>query len=137
MNPFFWRWWLSIGLTSILVATQEPTSYSIGGVGAPGPVTPAIFSDLDRDGRPDIVTGYLPTKEVWTRRNSGSGAIYEGSLIYALADEPTLAGHGPFDGLHAVPSIVILDREGREVHLHVGAYDQTQLDAALASVGAR
>lgn len=55
----------------------------------------------------------------------------------ALADEPTLAGHGPFDGLHAVPSIVILDREGREVHRHVGAYDQPQLDAALASVGAR
>jgi len=101
-------------LTSILVATQEPTSYSIGGVGAPGPVTPAIFSDLDRDGRPDIVTGYLPTKEVWTRRNSGSGAIYEGSLIYALADEPTFVHAGDLNG-DGYPDVVGLSETGRSL----------------------
>lgn len=55
----------------------------------------------------------------------------------ALADEATIRGHGAFEGLHAVPAIVILDREGREVHRHIGAYDQKQLDAALDAAGAR
>lgn len=55
----------------------------------------------------------------------------------ALADERTVAGHGPFEGLHSVPAIVLLDREGREVHRHIGAYDQKQLEAALDAAGAR
>ncbi len=52
----------------------------------------------------------------------------------ALADERTVAGHGAFEGLRAVPSIVILDREGREVLRHIGPLDVKQLEAALASV---
>jgi len=52
----------------------------------------------------------------------------------ALADERTIAGHGAFEGLRAVPSVVILDREGREVLRHIGPLDVKQLEAALASV---
>ena len=52
----------------------------------------------------------------------------------AIADERTLAGHGPFEGLRAVPSVVILDREGREVLRHVGPLDKKQLEDALMSV---
>ena len=52
----------------------------------------------------------------------------------ALADEGTIAGHGAFEGLRSVPSVVILDREGREVLRHVGPLDVKQLEAALASV---
>lgn len=55
----------------------------------------------------------------------------------AIADEDTVAGHGAFEGLHAVPAVVILDREGREVHRHIGPYDQKQLEAALDAAGAK
>lgn len=52
----------------------------------------------------------------------------------ALADEATIAGEGAFAGLHAVPSIVILDREGREAYRHIGLLEETQLDAAIRAV---
>lgn len=55
----------------------------------------------------------------------------------ALADERTVEGRGPFEGLRHVPSIVILDRDGREVFRHVGAMDEKPLHAELARVGAR
>lgn len=38
----------------------------------------------------------------------------------ALVDAATMAGRGPFPGLHHVPSVVILDAEGRERWRHVG-----------------
>jgi hypothetical protein len=52
----------------------------------------------------------------------------------ALADPATIAGEGPFAGLHHVPSVVILDREGREAWRHVGFVDQAGLEAALKAV---
>jgi hypothetical protein len=55
----------------------------------------------------------------------------------ALADARTLAGHGPFEGLRHVPSIVILDRDGREVYRHLGAMDEKPLRAELERLGAR
>lgn len=48
-----------------------------------------------------------------------------------IADEATIAGRGPFEGLSAVPSVVILDRGGREVYRHVGAIDEKPLHAEL------
>ncbi len=36
------------------------------------------------------------------------------------ADEATTAGNGPFPGLHHVPSVVLLDRRGREVWRKLG-----------------
>lgn len=49
----------------------------------------------------------------------------------ALADAPTIAGEGPFAGLHHVPSVVILDPEGREAFRYVGLITQEALEEAL------
>ena len=38
----------------------------------------------------------------------------------AIADKDTIAGKGPFPGLHHVPSLVLLDRQGREVWRQLG-----------------
>src|SRR5690349_19771168 len=42
----------------------------------------------------------------------------------AIADAETIAGRGPFGALNAVPSVLILDRSGREVYRHVAAIDE-------------
>ena len=55
----------------------------------------------------------------------------------ALADAATIAGEGPFAGLHHVPSVVILDRQGREAFRHVGFIDENSLEAALKQVEKR
>ena len=55
----------------------------------------------------------------------------------ALADEATIAGEGAFAGLHHVPSIVILDRAGREAYRHVGLLEEAPLDAAIRAVERR
>jgi hypothetical protein len=52
----------------------------------------------------------------------------------ALADAATITGEGPFAGLHHVPSVVILDKEGREAWRHVGFVDQARLEAAVKAV---
>jgi len=52
----------------------------------------------------------------------------------ALADAATIAGKGPFAGLHHVPSVVILDRQGREAYRHVGFIDEATLEAAVKMV---
>lgn len=55
----------------------------------------------------------------------------------AIADAATIAGEGPFAGLHHVPSVVILDRRGREAFRHVGLIDQAALEAAVRGVEKR
>lgn len=55
----------------------------------------------------------------------------------ALADEATIAGEGAFAGLHHVPSIVILDREGREVYRHLGLIEEAALEEAIRAVERR
>ena len=55
----------------------------------------------------------------------------------ALADAATIAGHGPFAGLHHVPSVVILDREGRERWRHLGLIQENDMDAAVREVEIR
>lgn len=52
----------------------------------------------------------------------------------ALADAATIAGEGPFAGLHEVPSVVILDQQGREAFRHVGLLDEATLEAAVRAV---
>jgi hypothetical protein len=52
----------------------------------------------------------------------------------ALAGAATIAGRGPFAGLHHVPSVVILDREGREVFRHLGLIGEEALDQAVREV---
>jgi hypothetical protein len=52
----------------------------------------------------------------------------------AIADRATLAGEGPFRGLHHVPSIVILDRQGREAYRRLGLIEGSALEEVLREV---
>jgi hypothetical protein len=52
----------------------------------------------------------------------------------ALADSATIAGQGPFAGLHHVPSVVVLDREGREAWRHVGLAEEEVIEDALRPI---
>lgn len=54
----------------------------------------------------------------------------------AFADAETIAGRGPFAGLNQVPSLVVLDRAGREVARHVGLLDRAGIVALLHEVEA-
>ncbi len=54
----------------------------------------------------------------------------------AIADEATIAGEGPFAGLHHVPSVVVLDRAGREAWRRVGLVNDAVLEAAVRAVEA-
>jgi hypothetical protein len=58
------------------------------------------------------------------------------SYPVALADEATIAGEGPFAGLHHVPSVVVLDRAGHEAWRHVGFVSEGALEAAVRAVEA-
>jgi peroxiredoxin len=49
----------------------------------------------------------------------------------AMADAATIAGKGPFEGINTVPSVVVLDPEGREVWRKVGVGSPEELDKAL------
>ncbi len=54
----------------------------------------------------------------------------------ALADAATIAGQGPFAGLHHVPSVVILDKQGREAWRHVGLVEEHEIHEALRTLEA-
>ncbi len=54
-----------------------------------------------------------------------------------IGDAATIRGEGPLAGLHHVPAIAILDREGRERFRHLGLMDQPALDAAVKRVEAQ
>jgi hypothetical protein len=54
----------------------------------------------------------------------------------AIADRATIAGKGPFQGLHHVPSVVVLDAAGREVWRHVGLVEGDELERAILAVEA-
>lgn len=56
------------------------------------------------------------------------------SYPIALVDAATIGGQGTFAGLHHVPSVVILDRDGREAYRHVGFIDEATLEAAVRAV---
>lgn len=49
----------------------------------------------------------------------------------AMADSATIAGRGPFAGLDTVPSVVVLDDEGREVFRKVGVAYPDELIRAI------
>ena len=55
----------------------------------------------------------------------------------AMADAATIAGKGPFAGLHHVPSIVILDRDGREAWRRVGFCEASEIERALRDIEVR
>lgn len=49
----------------------------------------------------------------------------------AMADAATIAGKGPFAGLHHVPAVVLLDRRGVEVWRSVGLTEEAALEEAI------
>lgn len=51
-----------------------------------------------------------------------------------MADAATIAGRGPFESLQHVPSVVILDREGKERFRHLGPMKYSDLQAAVRKV---
>jgi hypothetical protein len=53
-----------------------------------------------------------------------------------MADAATIAGRGPFEKLQHVPSVVILDREGKERFRHLGPMKYADMQAAVAKVEA-
>jgi hypothetical protein len=53
------------------------------------------------------------------------------SFPVALADKEIIAGRGPFGDVHAVPTTVILDREGRMVWRHIGLAKPEEIRAGL------
>ena len=55
----------------------------------------------------------------------------------ALADQATIAGEGPFAGLHHVPSVVILDREGRPRWQHIGLIQESDIEEAVRAIEGR
>lgn len=54
------------------------------------------------------------------------------SFDVVMADAATIAGEGPFPGLHHVPSVVLLDRRGREVWRYLGVVEARALDDAIS-----
>jgi hypothetical protein len=52
----------------------------------------------------------------------------------ALADPETISGHGSFAGLHHVPSVIILDQQGREAWRHIGLADEAKIEQAVRAV---
>lgn len=61
------------------------------------------------------------------------------SLPYpvVMADFATQAGGGPFGSITRVPTLIVLDRAGREVARHQGALDQEQLAGTLRAASQR
>jgi hypothetical protein len=55
----------------------------------------------------------------------------------ALADASTIAGEGPFSGMHHVPGIIIIDPQGREVFRHAGLMTQEALEQLLRKLERR
>lgn len=58
-------------------------------------------------------------------------ASLELAFPVAMADPATVAGKGPFPGLHHVPSVVILDRQAREVWRKLGLVRVEEIVLAL------
>jgi hypothetical protein len=49
----------------------------------------------------------------------------------AMGDAAVIGGEGPFGDVHAVPSVVMLDAEGRLVWKHIGLAKDDELERAL------
>jgi hypothetical protein len=61
------------------------------------------------------------------------------SLPYpvVMADFATQRGTGPFGNITRVPTLVVLDRDGREVFRHEGSIEPDEIRAALRAASAR
>lgn len=61
------------------------------------------------------------------------------SLPYpiVMADYATQSGTGPFGDIAHVPTLVVLDRDGREAYRHQGPLERDEIESALRSASAR
>jgi len=59
------------------------------------------------------------------------------SYPVAMADSSTLTGGGPFGSIGQVPTLVVLDRSGREVWRRSGVPDTREIERALALASRR
>jgi hypothetical protein len=55
------------------------------------------------------------------------------SYPVALGDAALITGEGPFGDVHAVPSTIVLDKEGRIVWKRVGLTSEEELEKGLAA----
>ncbi|MFC1642785.1 TlpA family protein disulfide reductase, partial [Myxococcota bacterium] len=53
------------------------------------------------------------------------------SYPVVMADPETRSGQGPFGAIRRVPTVVVLDRSGREVWRGEGLVDSVELEGAL------
>lgn len=51
-----------------------------------------------------------------------------------MADEATIRGEGPFAGMNQIPSVIILDKDGRERWRRVGLVQKAELEEAIRGV---
>ena len=94
----------------------------------------------------DVVVGFTP------RANAAAVVIeaptyaellpaYRESLALpypvVMADFATQQGGGPFGSIQNVPTLVVLDRNGREVYRHQGALESREIEAALERASRR
>jgi len=93
------------------------------------------LADLVRSHKPRINAAVL-ILEPPENKPMAQGFVAALDLPYpvAMADPATLAGMGPFRGLHHVPSVVILDREGREAYRRLGLTEASILDEVLREI---
>jgi hypothetical protein len=59
------------------------------------------------------------------------------SFPVVMVDHATGEGRGPFGQIRQVPTLVVLDREGREVWRHAGPTTAGAIESALGRAGAR
>jgi len=56
------------------------------------------------------------------------------SLITAMADPATIAGGGPFGDVHVVPTVVILDRQGKVRWQRTGLVKSDDIRAGMSGL---
>lgn len=54
-----------------------------------------------------------------------------------MADFATQRGSGPFGSITHVPTLIVLDRDGREVSRHTGPLERDAIDAAMRRASSR
>lgn len=61
-------------------------------------------------------------------------STFEPPYPVAIADPLTIAGKGPFQDLNIIPSVIILDPQGREAWRHIGRASNSEIEAALKAL---
>lgn len=136
-EPVFFRWPDVRGgeLTSADLAGRVSVLVFITSYDVPSQAQVRFLSSLSRDHVPRLNAVVIvlepPEHEPLIKAYAD---LLELKFPVVMADASTIRGEGPFAGLHHVPSIAILDREGRERFRHLGLMQQSDLEAAVVRV---